>query len=125
MIVVLVRSQMPGQGIDALSQQRDLHIGRAGIASVEPVLLNDSGSVGLSNGHTSFLFLSLLLICNAEEYTVSRPPPCTPYAFEARSSVSAASPPAAVACSAPVADSLLVLGSRRGRFSASTAARRS
>ena len=47
MIIVLVRAQMPGQCIDALSQQRDLHVGRAGVASVEPVLLNDSGSVGL------------------------------------------------------------------------------
>ena len=60
MIVVLVCAQMLGQGIDAVGEQCDLHVGRASVASVEPVLLNDSGSVGLSQGHTC-IYLSLLI----------------------------------------------------------------
>jgi hypothetical protein len=59
-IVVLVASQMFGQGIDALGQQRDLYVGRAGVGCVEPVLLDDSGSIGLSKGHSYVLSLSPL-----------------------------------------------------------------
>src|SRR5712692_8765163 len=51
MIVVLVVAQMPRQRIDAVGQQRDLHVGRAGVAGVEPVLLDDGGSIGLDEGH--------------------------------------------------------------------------
>src|SRR5207248_6606431 len=40
-----------GQGIDAVGEQSDLHVGRASVASVEPVLLDNSGSIGLNNGH--------------------------------------------------------------------------
>ena len=50
-IVVLVAAQMLGQSIDTVRQQGDLYVGRAGVAGVEPVLLDDSGSVGLSEGH--------------------------------------------------------------------------
>ena len=58
MVVVLVGAQVLSQGTDALGEQRDLHVGRAGIASVEPVLLYDSGSVGLNDGHT-YVYISL------------------------------------------------------------------
>jgi hypothetical protein len=50
-IVVLVAPQVLGQSIDAVGEQSDLHVGRASVASVEPVLLDDSGSIGLNNGH--------------------------------------------------------------------------
>jgi hypothetical protein len=52
-----------------LGEQRDLHVGRAGVASVEPVLLNNSGSVGLSRGHIDDLFSLSFLTSDAEEYT--------------------------------------------------------
>src|SRR5438445_319398 len=41
---------MLGQATNAVSEQRDLHVGRAGIGGVEPVLFDDSGSVGLGEG---------------------------------------------------------------------------
>jgi hypothetical protein len=56
-IVVLVAAQMFGHAVDALGEQRDLHIGRAGVAGVEPVLLNNNGSVGLGEGHSQVLLL--------------------------------------------------------------------
>src|SRR5712691_12623721 len=34
-----------------MGEQRDLHVGRAGVAGVEPVLLDDGGSIGLDEGH--------------------------------------------------------------------------
>src|SRR6266851_7154450 len=51
MVVVLVLAQMPRQRIDAVGEQRDLHVGRAGVAGVEPVLLDDGGSIGLDEDH--------------------------------------------------------------------------
>src|SRR5579871_5953293 len=61
-IVVLVASQVFGQGVDAVREQCDLHVGRAGVARVEPVLLDDSGSIGLSKGHSYVLSLSPLYL---------------------------------------------------------------
>src|ERR1043165_2928701 len=59
-IVMLICSQMLGQGIDAMGQQSDLDIGRAGVTCMQPMLLNNSGSIGLSKGHSLFLSLSPL-----------------------------------------------------------------
>ena len=50
-IVVLVAAQVFCQRIDTVGQQRDLDVCRASIGGVEPVLLNNRGSVGLSEGH--------------------------------------------------------------------------
>src|SRR6266851_8480512 len=50
-VVVLVTAQVLRERIDAMGEQRDLHVGRAGVAGVEPVLLDDGGSIGLDEGH--------------------------------------------------------------------------
>src|ERR1700681_2439242 len=48
-----------------MGEQRDLHVGRAGVAGVEPVLLDDGGSVGLDEGHRFLLPPRRALSCFA------------------------------------------------------------
>ena len=56
-VVVLVAAQMFGHAIDALGEQRDLDIGRAGVAGVEPVLLNDTARSASARAIGSVLLL--------------------------------------------------------------------
>ena len=59
MVVLLVGPQMLGQTFDALGEERDLYLGRAGVRLVGPVLSDQ-------------LFLDYTLDCQtAGDYTIS------------------------------------------------------
>src|SRR6266567_6895397 len=51
MVVVLVSAQVLRERVDAIGEQRDLHVARASIAGVELVLLDDGAAIGLDEGH--------------------------------------------------------------------------
>ena len=59
-VVLLVHLQVLGELIDPLGEDRDLHLGGAGIALVGLVVLDNSGFLVLGN-HDFLLFLSVLL----------------------------------------------------------------
>ena len=58
-MILDVSLEVPGEVLDTLAEERNLHFGRAGVRFVKPELLHDFLALRLSNSHNSPLFLSL------------------------------------------------------------------
>ena len=59
MVILNVSLEMLGEVFDTLAEQRNLHLGRAGVRLMKPKLLHDYLTFWLSNPHKSPLFFSL------------------------------------------------------------------
>jgi|GEM_PF-1849113 len=65
MVVLCMDLEVPGEMLDALTEQRDLHFGRAGVRRMNPELLNSLAFLRFSNSHISaFLSLFPFFSCN-------------------------------------------------------------
>ena len=59
MVILDVNLEVPGEVVDTLTQQGDLHFRRARIRLMNPELLDNFLSIRLSNSHLISAFLSL------------------------------------------------------------------
>src|SRR5215831_17510759 len=74
MVILDMNLEVPGEMIDTLTQQGDLHFRRASIRLMNPELLDDCLPVRLSNSHViSALYLSFFLFI-AEILTIPTRP---------------------------------------------------
>jgi len=51
MVILNMNLEVPGEMIDALAQQRNLHFGRAGVRLMDSELLDDTFFLRFSNSH--------------------------------------------------------------------------
>lgn len=65
--------EVPGEVLDALAKQRDLHFGRAGIRAMTPEPLYYFLALRLSNSHKSPLFFSFSFIVEQNFYHTQIP----------------------------------------------------
>jgi len=74
MVILDMNLEVPGEVVDTLTQQGDLHFRRASIRLMNPELLDDCLPVRLSNSHVfSALYLSFFLFV-AEIFTIPTRP---------------------------------------------------
>ncbi len=59
MVILNMNLEVFGKMVDALTEKRNLHFGRACVRLMNPELLNDCLFLRFSNSHISPLFLSL------------------------------------------------------------------
>jgi hypothetical protein len=62
MVILNVNLEVLGQVLDALAEQRYLHLGRAGVRLMKPELLHYYLTLWLSNSHISAFLFSLFLL---------------------------------------------------------------
>ena len=60
MVILNMNLEVPGEMIDALAQQRNLHFGRAGVRLMDPELLDYNFFLRFSDSHISALLLSFV-----------------------------------------------------------------
>jgi len=60
MMILNMNLEVPGEMIDALAQQRNLHFGRAGVRLMDPELLDYNLFLRFSDSHISALLLSFV-----------------------------------------------------------------
>jgi hypothetical protein len=71
MVILNVNLEVPGEVLDTLTQQRDLHFRRPSIRLMNPKLLDDSLPLRWSNSHEiSALSLSFFLSCISFYHTL-------------------------------------------------------
>jgi hypothetical protein len=63
MMILYMDLEMPGKMLDALAQQRNLHLWRAGVRRMNPELLDHLLFLRFSNSHISAFSLSFLFSC--------------------------------------------------------------